>query len=663
MRALLLLLLLPDLSLAQSSRFVERDLEDRLPDRFRVDISALREEIHARIPKRADAEEREQRRDLMFADKQAYYIAQRLSSGFVYGDWPELEDLVNKVMRRVIPPGLADAEKVRAYVVRDPSVNASMSSAGYMFIDLGMMCELPSEAALAALLCHEVAHYHLQHGYDAFRHEHDGDLAESKRSVRMETQADSLALAWLLASDYALIGMEELLATTARIEQQWERMMGAKVKDGRPTHPATVERQETFNTFLAAHKEEPGAPYLETTESGFDLLRAACVPELLRVLLQGQDYEECIRKAFNAHIKEPNDPLFVWYLMEAMRRMCYLDEDRWDKLFIMDEFYATVADDITRGGVKSSKHMFIAFDPVVICMDTRQMQRIQAKFYWKEGLKFRTYREAYDFFERLSALLDCRECILSSAMLNYSTAGVRDSLLGRYVAAQGRFSAFAQDMLDGRVSTGMNSGKLLVFTWLHGYIRQGKEDIPVRVNNGEVGAQLQRLMDSLVIALPNRRVVPLLAQRDSSMEYYRQLTELRWFSAYPTFARGERTELHMIDPRYYELFRQAQVNEIEFVRAEYWDIGKRERSSAAYAEAALTDHTTIFDGTKGERYLRVYVSSLRDMPRSPMKSRYFDGEYAMKNGRSGIGELVKQIKHTLHAKELRMKDIAIFGYR
>lgn len=652
------ILLLPILTHAQNSRFVERDLEDRLPDRFRVEIPPLRKEILDRLPVEPNADERTQRQAFRFADQVAFTISEEMASGYVYSDWPELENYVNTVLQRVLPkePG---AEKVHAYVVRDASFNASMTAAGYMFINIGMIAEVRSEAALAAALCHEYAHFKMQHGYGLYIHPQDRAIEHSARSIRMELQADSLGMVWLLASGYSIAGANDLLGALVRQEKQGERMRGGFKDHRRSTHPGAIERIDRFRTFYEKHKDAPGADQLVDGEL-FTALQAACWPEMLRVLLQGMDYDECIRKAFNAHILEPNDPLYVWYLMEAIRRMCYLDDDRWDELFIMDGFFEPAKEGMVHPE-KSSAHLFTTFDQEVMAMDPVLLKRIQAKFYWQEELKFRTYREAYTFFERLGEALSCHECLLSSALLRSNVPAERDTFLDRYLAGPAKYNGFASALRENRVRSTL-SGRLLVFTVLDGNIRQGKEDIPVRVNDGRHGEQLQRLMDTLSLALHGRRTVSLLALRDSSMEYYRRLNELFAFSLFPTFAKGERTELHVLDPRYYELFRTTGVNEVEFVGAAYWDIGRRQRTAEAYADAANTDYASIFDRNDGSRYLRVYVSSLREIEKSPMKARYYDGEYTMKAGRTGLSEFVGQITHALFGKDLHMKDVMVFGY-
>lgn len=667
---LILVVVLP-LGLAAQTAVTERTLEDRLPERFFIDVEALRGEILARVPPSPHIpgfpmEKRNARRNMRFADREAFGISERLTSGYVYSDWNELEEHVNSVLQKVIPPDLPDGNKVHAYLVRDASFNASMTSSGYMFINIGVFSELYDESSLAAVMCHELAHFHLDHGFKKFyRYDvgaYSGDVGEvqaSKESVRMEVQADSLALHWMLASDYDLLGMHELLNVLDRLERQRQRMRGDHRSRYRPTHPGAEDRLEAFRSFYENHKEDGGASFLVDKEA-FARLRMACWPEILRVQLQGMDYSECIRTAFNYHIFQPDEPLYIWYLMEAVRRACYLDVDMWDKRFIMDDFYAASPEPGKLYVERSTAHLFESFDTEVMCIAPQMYKHIQARFYWKEELKFITYREAYEFFQQLGELLGCNECRLSMALLNYNDRMVRDSILTVYLQSPARHEAFALDMLKNKVRSGFGPKKLLVFSGLRAYIRQGRDRVPVRVGDDVEHSQFARFADSLSVKVPGRRVVSLPDEKNRSLDRYLKLTELEYFAAFPTFAKGERTELHVLDPRYYELFKDEQVDEIEFVYCDYGELREQERTAEAYEETATTDLKSIFDQTNGLRYLDVFVSSLREIPKSPMKLRYSSGEYSMKNKRTGLEEMLTVIKQSIAGKEERLRLMQIY---
>ena len=611
-------------------------------------------------------------RKLWYADLTAFTISDRLTRGYVYSDWPEFEEYVNAVLQRVIPPGFEGREAVHAYVVRDGEYNASMTGAGFMFVNIGLLSELRDEASLAAVLCHELAHHQLDHAFDWFYgqavlHEGEGALGDKRtslESVRMEVQADSLAMVWMQASDYDLVAMYDGLRVLDRLEKQDNRLRRSRWGSfgrGLPTHPGATERLAAFLTYYSDHKDETGARFL-VDESAFARFREDCKSEILAVLLDDMNYRRCIGLAFTYHLLEPEESAYMWYLMEALRRMCYLNSDRWDEFFIKGNYtdqVRTAGDD----DELAQAHLFTSFDMDVMGMDPALLPKIKAKFYWQEEAKFITNREAFEFFEQVAAVLGCHECLLSSALACRRDSTRSDSLLTSYLHGDAHYSAYAEDLLGKNATQASRKGKLLVFAGLTATIKQGPELIPAGAAVGEDDDQLQRLVDSLTVLLPGRRVISLAAEKYRSLERNIRLRELWTFSAFSTVAKGEPTELKYLDPRHHEFFVQEGVDEIDFVSCDYTELRGKTISLEAYEAAAATDYRALFDQTSGNRYLNTIVRSIREVPKSPMKFRSFGSEVIIKNGRLGLSEIVYDIKRTLEQKEEQLRVALINWYK
>lgn len=102
---------------------------------------------------------------------------------------------------------LVDADEAQGYAVLG----------GFVYVTSGALARLRSEAELAALLAHEVAHVALDHGSDLYEIEEDGLLSDPGSARRRlaherddEVQADERAVALLIAAGYdpaAMIAM------------------------------------------------------------------------------------------------------------------------------------------------------------------------------------------------------------------------------------------------------------------------------------------------------------------------------------------------------------------------------------------------------------------------------------------------------------------------
>lgn len=137
------------------------------------------------------------------------------------------------------------------YVVRRPELNAFALPGGKIFINAGAIMQTNSEAELAGLIAHELAHAVLSHGFQMVTRGNltanllqfipygniAANLAILNYSRDMERQADALGTQMLAQSGYAADGLYNLMVT-----------LGEQSNSPRPlfpwlsTHPDTGER-------------------------------------------------------------------------------------------------------------------------------------------------------------------------------------------------------------------------------------------------------------------------------------------------------------------------------------------------------------------------------------------------------------------------------------
>ncbi|NER01556.1 MAG: M48 family metalloprotease [Okeania sp. SIO3C4] len=137
------------------------------------------------------------------------------------------------------------------YIINDENLNAFALPGGQIFINLGAIVKTNSEAELAGLLAHELAHTVLSHGFQLMS---EGNLISSvtqyipyaggvvsnlivlNYSREMERQADVLGTRILVSADYAADGVRNLMKTLNKDKE--DRGIIAWLS----THPETAER-------------------------------------------------------------------------------------------------------------------------------------------------------------------------------------------------------------------------------------------------------------------------------------------------------------------------------------------------------------------------------------------------------------------------------------
>ncbi|NEP13242.1 MAG: M48 family metalloprotease [Symploca sp. SIO2C1] len=146
------------------------------------------------------------------------------------------------------------------YVVKDDSLNAFVLPGGQVFVNTGAILGTNSEAELAGLLAHEIAHAALSHGFLRVAQaslldnlgqvlpfvDRVSELVNSQYSREQERQADILGTRALASANYAADGLRNFMVTVRKQE-------GDAPTTGHSTHPATVERVQYLEHLIQSN--------------------------------------------------------------------------------------------------------------------------------------------------------------------------------------------------------------------------------------------------------------------------------------------------------------------------------------------------------------------------------------------------------------------------
>ncbi len=163
----------------------------------------------------------------------------------------EIVAYINEIGQNLAKVSGRDDFEYEFHVVLDPNLNAFALPGGKVFVNAGAIYYTESEAELAGLLTHELAHAILSHGFQMVTH---GNLVESMTrfvpfggtignllvldySREMEQQADLLGTRMLAAADYAADGLRNLMVT---LNEQYGN--NSPVLKALSSHPPTKER-------------------------------------------------------------------------------------------------------------------------------------------------------------------------------------------------------------------------------------------------------------------------------------------------------------------------------------------------------------------------------------------------------------------------------------
>ena len=142
---------------------------------------------------------------------------------------------------------------------------------------------------------------------------------------------------------------------------------------------------------------------------------------------------------------------------------------------------------------------------------------------------------------------------------------------------------------------------------------------------------------------------------DSRLNDYKLLNELESFSFQQTVSKGQRTELHILDPRYWDALREFGVNEIEFINCRYYESRKAQKTEAAYKEVIEKDYLDIFNEKKRTKYLEVFVTAIRSVENGAMKVKYYGGDNKLNFKKQARPQIISLLQKRIKEMEMQAK--------
>ena len=210
------LIIYPMLFLLGVSAMAQNNVYERLKSQGQVPISFVAE-LQSEVKVLVESDSLiDKKKDKQYYYKTSSYFLKRLyQSGLVlFND--QVSNYLNNIKDAIGHATNRSLDDVRVYAIKYSSVNAFTTTDGAIFVNLGLIARTKSEDELAFVLCHEIAHYLLQHNINGFI-EQRNQVTESRRSKEkwleglekcqyersLETEADSLGLALFEESHYS----------------------------------------------------------------------------------------------------------------------------------------------------------------------------------------------------------------------------------------------------------------------------------------------------------------------------------------------------------------------------------------------------------------------------------------------------------------------------
>ncbi len=316
-------------------------------------------------------------KDVKFKDEKAFLlesnfaITDLLRGGRILFNSP-INDYINKVVDKLLESNPQLSKEIKVYVVQSASVNAFTFNDGKIFINIGLLAHVGSEAQLAFILAHEISHYVKGHSFNIFVErkkinkgvneyegldESDKVFASNSYNKEQETEADAEALKLFAKTQYSMDEPKNALFMLHFADKPFENKFlqanfissaymvlpkvywpdtveGYTIEDGNystgdddeekknddnSTHPSIDKRIRTLGKVNLGNNEREGGKMYLVSEKDFLVTQKIARFELCR--LYSLNYMP-IENLYTIYLLEQSNPNSI-YLAEAKLRSLY----------------------------------------------------------------------------------------------------------------------------------------------------------------------------------------------------------------------------------------------------------------------------------------------------------------------------------------------------
>ena len=336
--------------LLKSSGKIPEDITKLYMEKYKEDKSSI-----SKSDKRSENKAKDE-----FLQESNYYINQLLISGKILFNDP-ITNYINGIADVILKDQPDLRKSLRFYTVKSPSVNAFSTDKGIIFVNLGLVAQVTSEAQLAFVLSHEIVHYAKKHNMDFYlskkkieknKSYDQEDVDESflkvhHRSREMESEADDLGLLDYYSKtnyalteidgamdvlQYAYLPFDDIKFDKSYFESPYfkfpdnyrlDNITPIKGRDDYDdtlsTHPNVLKRREALKDLIKSLDNNGKQAFIQSKEK-FTNVKNLARFECINQYIVDQDYVEAF---YNSYIMLKDNPT-SFYLHKSMASSLYL---------------------------------------------------------------------------------------------------------------------------------------------------------------------------------------------------------------------------------------------------------------------------------------------------------------------------------------------------
>ena len=241
-------LLYSSLSIAQTdfSDFTGISSDGSLPPDF---LDSWADKYQQRLEGKENSDKEDLSLVTEFWQEQYRYIDAMIQAGkFSFGD--EITLYLNQIADHILENDPELRSQIRVYLFKSPSVNAFSIADGIIVLNTGLIAHVKSEAELAFVISHEIAHYKEQHVFESF----------------LKAKAEDYS-GWFNPSENPIKRFDKMMARTREHEFEAD-LKGLEIYKNSPYRLEAIDTAFTtlHESYVSYGRKTVGADFLATEQ-------------------------------------------------------------------------------------------------------------------------------------------------------------------------------------------------------------------------------------------------------------------------------------------------------------------------------------------------------------------------------------------------------------
>lgn len=272
----------------------------------------------------------------------------------------EVTNYLNKITDVILKNNPTLRNELHIYTLKSPVVNAYSYDKGYVFIDIGLIAQVETEAQLAYILCHEISHYTKKHHINGYvknkkidKQNYNGKnsdetlIEKCQYSKESESEADIEGFKLFEQTNYNFKQAEKAFDVLQYAHLPFELLELKKTffetehfklpngyflkevssirnnsneDDSKLTHPNTAKRKQTI-VDLMVKRVNTGKVNALVGQEKFEYIRDLSRMELCRLYLKRRDYPNALYAAYILANKYPENQYVTEVISKCMFAM------------------------------------------------------------------------------------------------------------------------------------------------------------------------------------------------------------------------------------------------------------------------------------------------------------------------------------------------------